>query len=803
MIDHARVVVVGGGVTGCSVLYHLVKKGWSDVILCERTELTAGSTWHSAGHVILYTLNPTISRLNQYGVELYRRLEAETGQNPGFHTCGNLRLATHPDRLLEMKRYLGVAETTGVEAQLLGPEEIRRLHPLMTLDGVLGGVYNPKDGHIAPADLTQALAAGARQGGATIRRNTEVIGLERAAGGEWRVRTSEGDILCEHVVSASGNYTKQTMALAGLPGHSVPVKHQYVVTEAIPALVERRKQGLPELPVFRDPERSFYVRQETDGLAMGAYEDKGEAVFVDGVPSSFGQDLFPDELDKLLPFLELAMERLPLLAETGIKSVINGPMPYTPDDMPLTGPAPGLEDFWLAEGNPFGITLAGGIGWQLAEWIVEGEPSIDMWPCDARRFGSHATRAFCAVKTEEAYERTYRMPKPGEELEAARGMKTSAIHDLLAGQGAVFGEVSGWERPNWFSPQGSEPIEVFTFGRSNAFEPVAGECKAINETAGLADITAMARFAFRGPDAAALLDQLIASKLPDVGAVNTCYVLTRAGTIRSEFTLWREQEDRFFLTGPVAAEIHDFDLLTKTVAGKNAEVANLTGRYGGLLLAGPKAGVILSSIDDRATAEDGALSDAARRCTLDLAPARVIRSRVGGREAFELHTPVEHLRRIFLALLDAGAGAGLTLVGARALESLRLEQGHPAWGLELTRSVDPLSAGLEAAIDFAKPAFRGRDATLARSGSAPDKRLVLIELDRDAPWHPVGAEPVRSDDGSLIGATTSGGYGHLTNKGLALAFLNADALLAESSCTVTILGEPCRGRFFSAGIAAP
>ncbi len=789
MTDHARVVVVGGGVTGCSVLYHLVKKGWSDVVLCERTELTSGSTWHSAGHVILYTLNETISRLNQYGVDLYRRLEAETGQNPGFHTCGNLRLATHPDRLLEMKRYLGVARVTGVEAVMLDPDEIGNLHPLMDMDGVLGGVFNPTDGHIAPADLTQAFATGARQGGAKIRRQTEVIGFEQQKGGEWLVRTDKGDILCEHVVSATGNYTKQTLAMLGRPGHSVPVKHQFVVTEPIPDLVERKAAGLPELPVFRDPEQSFYVRQEGVGLAMGAYEEKGEAVFVAGVPASFGQDLFPDELDKLLPFLERAMGRIPALAEAGIKDVINGPMPYTPDDMPLTGPAAGLTNFWLAEGNPFGITLAGGIGWQLAEWIVEGEPSIDMWPCDSRRFGSHATRAYSAVKTEEAYEHTYRIPKPGEELEAARGMKTSPIHDLLAARGAVFGEVAGWERPNWFATEGTEPVEHASFGRSNAFAPVGTEFEALTTTAGVADATATTRFAVSGPGAAAFLDTLVASTLPEVGSVGSGLILSHRGTIRSEISLWRRSENDFFVTGPIAAENYDLDLLLKAAAGSGVAVENLTGRYGGLQLLGPRVRDILVAIDDRATAEDGVIDDAARACTLALLPALVLRTAIGETAGYAIHTAAEHLRRIFLALVEAGADHGLKPVGARALAALGLEAGLPGWPSEFGRSVDPFSAGLGAVVDFKKPEFRGRDAAFSLSKAAPAQRLVRLAFDADCERDPLGAEAVCDSDGTLIGATTSGGYGYGSGRPLAFAYVDAGTAADDRPCTVTLLGE--------------
>ncbi len=770
----ARVVVVGGGVVGCSVAYHLTRKGWSDVVLFERNELTAGSTWHSAGHVILYTLNDTISRLNQYGVDLYKQLEAETGQATGFHVCGNLRLATHADRLDEFKRYMSIARASGVQAELLGPAEIKELWPLMQTDGVLAGILNPDDGHIAPADLTQSLAAGARQGGATIYRNTEVTAMTPQGGG-WLVRTDQGDIICEHVVSCTGNHTKQTLEMVGLTAQSVPVKHQFIVTEPIPELQARREAGLPELPVMRDPESSFYVRQEGVGLAMGCYEEKGRTVFVDSIPPDFSFQLFPDDLDPLLPYLERATVRVPPLETAGVKNVINGPMPYTPDDMPTAGPAYGLRNFWLAEGNPFGVTLAGGIGWQIAEWIVEGEPSIDMWPCDSRRYGDFATRRYSALKTEEAYEHTYLLPKPEEELPAGRPLKTTPIHDLLLARGAVFGAVYGWERPNWFAPSGVEARDVCSFHRPNYFEHVGAECRLATETVGISDASHAARFRLSGPGAVALLEQVLCTRLPDPGGVAAGYALTRLGRVRSEFTVVREAPDDVLLLGAAAAERYDHDLLQKALPDDGSVLLeNLTGIEAALSLTGPHAADLIAKVTGEAP------TDPVATVTASLSPARLVRL---GAASWQLQMRGEFLRHVFLKVEEAGESLGAGLVGARAAESLRLDAGTPAWGPELNRGRDALSAGLKPLIAFDRPGFTGRLAILEADRLA--SRLVRLQLRGNDRFDARGQEPVRIAGGETVGATTSGGYGHVSGRSLAFAYVEAEA----SDYEVLLMGD--------------
>lgn len=779
----ARVVVVGGGVIGCSVLYHLAKKGWSDVVLCERTELTAGSTWHAAGNVISYTLDETISRLNQYGSDLYARLEADTGVPSGYHRCGNLRLATHPDRLDEFRRYLGLAQQTGVEARLVTPQEIEELWPFMNVEGVLGGLYNPGDGHIAPADLTLSYAAGARKYGAKIHRNTEVTGFTETTEG-WVVHTSGGDIACEHVVSCTGNYTKQTMGFLGLPAHVVSLRHQYIVTEAIPELAERRKKGLPEMPVMRDPEQLFYCRQEGDGLVMGAYEGRGETCFVDGVPANFGMDLFPDQLDELLPYLEAAIERIPHLKTVGLRSIINGPQPYTPDDLPYTGPAFGKRNFWLGEGNPFGVTLSGGIGWQLAEWIVEGAPSIDMSPCDSRRFGKYATRTWAARKTEEAYERTYLIPKPGEELAAARMLKVSAVHDVLAQRGAVFGAVYGWERPNWFVPDGVSQDEQYSFYRSSYFDHVGEEVRAARGGLVLSDISHTAKFRVNGPGTDDYISGLITGDLPAIGQHAIGYVMTAAGGFRAVFDVARLAHDDMILQAGPAREMIDWDLLTKS-APTNVRIDNLTGREGALLLSGPGAADLLArlSVADIADKklepmdEVGCPVGAVKEMICGYAPIRLHRTDPFSVSGYELHCESEFLRHVLLQILD---GSDARLIGARALEVLRLEQGQPALGTELTPMMTPVQAGLQ-------------------PGDS-DHVLVQLELRDTAPVDPIGHESVGNASGRVIGHTTSGGHGHSAGRGLAFAMIERSALKDSEGLSIRILDTAYPARILAGAV---
>lgn len=736
MLDRAEVLIIGGGAVGCSIAYHLARKGCRDIVVCEKHELASGATAFAAGHVILYTLDATISRLNRHSVDLYGRLEAETGMAPGYHACGNLRLATHPRRLDEFRRYLGVAEATGVEARLLTPEEIAALWPLMSTEGILGGLYNPRDGHIAPADLTQSLAAGARKYGARFNRNCAVTALAQDADGFWRVETSQGTVLARHVVAASGNHAQHVAGMVGLTAQCVAVRHQYFVTEPLPELSERRRAGLPEMPVMRDPEDVFYCRQEGDALLVGAYDGRGEARFVDHPPAGMAEP-FPDEMEKLLPYLERAVERIPALGTAGVRRIINYAMPYTPDDLPTVGPAFGLKNLWLAEGNPFGITLAGGIGWQMAEWILEGVPSIDMACCDSRRFGEWATREWSARKVEEAYERTYLLPKPGEELPAARDLRTSPIHDLLAARGARFGAVAGWERPNWFAPDGV--VDEPSFYRPNWHATVGTECRAATTGVALADITHGAVIRVSGAGAAGLLGRILSADLPATGFAAAGYVRAPNGGIEAEVSVVRESGDRFILTTAAVQERRVLDALLRAASERNRpRIDNLTSCEGALLLFGPSARHHLQKATTAALDNEAFSPGSVKTITVGYASVRAVRTDPFGLPGYRLHVRADMLRHVFLAVEQ-----GATLIGARALESLRLESGEPAWPSELNVETTP---------------------------DGP-RQLVHLRIE-GADTVPHGLEPVRDRSGRVVGRTTTAGWGHVRNEALAFALLD-------------------------------
>ncbi len=571
MQSHARVVVIGGGVVGVSTLYHLAKKGWKDLVLLERKELTSGSTWHAAGLLPLFNMSYSVGQIHKYSVELYSRLKAEIGQEAGLRQVSNIRLACTKDRMDEYQFYAGVAKTIGVDVNFLSPDDVKKVWPLCSIEGVIGAIQHPDDGYIQPAELTQALAKGARQLGAKIYRRTAVTGIRAERNGEWSVETTSGDIVCEHVVSATGNFARKTGAMVGLEVPVIPVEHQFIVTDAHPEIRSRQEQGLPEMGVLRDSDASFYMREENGGLLLGPYEKGAPCCFIDGPSEESEYELFEADLDRLEPHLEAAIERVPIFGEVGVKQIYNGAICYTPDGSPIIGPAWGLKNFWLNEGHSFGITAAGGAGWQLAEWIVDGEPTIDMMGVDPRRFGAYASNEYLLKKNEEAYSMVFTVHYPDEERPAGRPVKRAPCYGRMLEKGAVFGSIFGWERPNWFAPDGyfvpeSElakpntilhenyaPVsgsgkvrEKWSFRRSNYFEFVGAECLHVHNKVGLLDMSAFSKNMVEGPGAEDWLESLFANRLPrNIGRIGLCHLLTAKGGVRSEFTVYRLAVDQF------------------------------------------------------------------------------------------------------------------------------------------------------------------------------------------------------------------------------------------------------------------
>ena len=815
MKSHARAVVIGGGVVGVSTLYHLARMGWTDSVLIERKELTSGSTWHAAGLLPLFNLSYSVGQMHKYSVGFYPTLEAETELNVGFRNVSNIRLARTRDRMDEYRYYAGVARTIGVEVNFLTPDEVKAIWPLAETGDLLGAIQHPADGYIQPADLTQALARGARQRGATIHRQTTVTGIVQQPGGEWLVQTDQGDITCEHVISCTGNFARRTGAMVGLDVPVIPVEHQYIVTEAHPEIQARKAAGLPEMGVLRESDSSWYMREEAGGLLLGPYEIGAPACYVDGPDPQSEYELFQEDLDRLGPYIETAITRVPAFGEVGVKRVYNGAIAYTPDGSPIVGPAPGLKNFWLNEGHSFGVTAAGGAGWQLAHWIVDGEPTIDMMGVDPRRFGAYAGRGYLKEKNEEAYAKVFTVHYPDEERTAARPLRRFPCHDRMAALGAVFGSVFGWERPNWFAPAGyglteaeldkpdvllnenhpeaatGQPVrEKWSFRRSNYFAHVGAECRHVHTHVGLQDMSAFAKFEVTGPGAEAWLDSLFTNKVPSaVGKVSLTYLLTARGGVRAEFTVFKEGPGRYYLVSAGALERHDHDYLVKACpTDGSVRIDKVTTAHGVFVLAGPKSRDVLARVTD------ADLSNAAfpwltgRMIDIGAAPVRALRVNFIGELGWEIHHPIEMQNYIFDKLFEAGAAFDIKPFGIRAMDSLRLEKSYKLIPRELSIEYCALESGLSRFISMKKPGFFGKEALVAWSERGFANRAVTLEVHGVTDADARGSEPIWQGD-ELVGRATSGGFGWRVEKSLALAMVRPDLAEVGTELEITILGE--------------
>ena len=798
MKTHVRVLVIGGGVVGVSTLYHLTKKGWKDVALIERTELTAGSTWHAAGLLPLFNMSYTVGQLHKYSVDLYKRLPQETGQDVSFHVSGNLRLATCRERMDEYQKYCGTANTIGVPFELISPQRVKELWPLLELGGtaetpaIIGALYHPDDGHIAPADLTMALRKGARAGGAEIYEHTEAQSIARTNGGEWRVSTPKGEITAEHLVFATGNYARQTGRLICLNVPAIPVEHQYIVYDESPELKSYRQAGGRELAVLRESDQSYYLREERLGWILGPYEKGAPARFADGVPDWFGRSLFPGDLDRLVPHVEAATRRVPALENCGIKDIVNGPISYTPDGSPLIGPAWGVRNVWLNEGHSFGITAAGGSGWQLAEWITAGEPGIDMLAVDPRRFGAYTSRRYVVKKNEETYRNVFTVHFPDEERAEARPAKTSPVYDRLKAMGAVFGQRYGWERANWFAPAGAAARDEWSFRRSNYFAHVGREVRLMRERVGVIDLTPFTKHEVTGPGAEAWLDRLVANKVPSrVGRMALSHALTERGGIRSEFTITKLADERFYVVSAGAAERYDGDYLEKALPQDGSvRLRNITNARGTFVVAGPNSRAVLGALTD--TPLDNESFPWLTAHTIEAALAvdvYALRVNFVGSLGWELHFPIEYAHNLFDALFEAGAPHGIGMVGMRAMESLRMEKSYRMWGSDLTVDYTPFEASLDRFVRIKKGDFIGRAALERQLAAGVPNRFVTLEVHGVTDADPLGNEPLFDKAGRMVGRATSGYYGHHVKKSLAIGYVRAECAAVGTPLSILILGE--------------
>ena len=789
MKSQARAVVIGGGAVGIATLYQLTRKGWSDVVLLERKELTSGSTWHAAGLLPLFNMSYSVGQIHKASVALYQTLEAETGQNVGFSKVSNIRLALSRDRMDEYHQYAGVAATIGVEVEFLTPQQVKEIWPLCNVEDLVGAIRHPEDGYIQPADLTQALAKGARARGAEIYRHTRVTVIEQKPSGDWLVRTDRGDITCEHVVSATGNFARQTGWMVGLEVPVIPVEHQYIVTEPHPEIVRRHEQGLPEMGVLRESDGSWYMREEAGGLLLGPYEKGAPCCYTDGPREDAEYELFQDDLERLTPHIEAAINRVPAFGEVGVKEVYNGAICYTPDGSPIIGPAWGLRNFWLNEGHSFGITAAGGAGWQLAEWIVEGEPTIDMLGVDPRRFGDYASKAYLREKNEEAYANVFTIHYPDEERPAGRPLRMAPCYDRMKALGAVFGQKFGWERPNWFAPKGTPQEDHWSFRRSKWFEHVGSECRNLAENVGLLDMTAFAKARVSGPGAEAFLDRLVANRVPQrTGRLNLCHALNTRGGVHSEFTILREGQDSFYLVSAGAWQRLDHDWLTKHMPQDGSvQFQNLTGALGVLVVAGPKARELLRRVSDADFSNAAFPWLTGQEIDVGLAPTRALRVNFVGELGWELHHGLEYQNHIVDALMNAGRDLGLRPFGIRAMDSMRIEKSYRLIGTELSLEYAAFESGLERFVHPNKGDFIGRDALVRWRERGFSNRFVTLEVQGVTDADALGNNPLYAGD-RLVGRATSGNYGFRLGTSLALAMVKPEVADLGTELEMDILG---------------
>ena len=789
MKSKARAVVIGGGVVGVSTLYHLAAKGWDDSILLERKSLTSGSTWHAAGLLPLFNMSYSVGQIHKYSVRFYQELQDETGMDVGFRKVSNIRLASTQDRMDEYLQYKGVADTIGVEVNVLSPQEIKDCWPLVSTENLIGAIQHPEDGYIQPADLTQAFAKGARDKGAKIEINTNVISIKKSPNDTWIVETDKGHIECEHVISCSGNFARKTGKMVGLDLPVIPVEHQYIVTEQHPLIKERKDKNLPELGVLRDSDASWYMREEAGGLILGPYEQGAPACYVDGPDENSEYELFQEDLDRISDHIESAIFRVPIFGEVGVKKVYNGAIAYTPDGSPIIGPAWDLKNFWINEGHSFGVTAAGGAGWQLAEWIVNGNPTIDMLGVDPRRFGDYATKSYLIEKNEEAYANVFTVHYPDEERPAARPLRTAPCYERLKKMGGVFGVSFGWERANWFAPNGVEAIDDWSFRRSSYHEHIGAEIQNMSKNVGLLDLSGFAKCRISGSSAENFLNFLVANKISKtIGRVSLCHALNSLGGVHSEFTITKEAENSFYLVSAGAYQRLDHDWIKKNMPTDNSVIfEDLTNSKGVLVLAGPKSRELMKLVSKDNFENENFPWLTSQIVNIGNYPVLAMRVNFVGELGWELHHPIEYQNQIFDILFQHGSKLNLKPFGIRAMDSLRIEKSYRLPGRELSIEYAALESGLNRFVSENKGDFIGRDGLAEWKSKGLSYGFVTLEVHNVKDADALGNNPIYLD-GKVIGRATSGGYGHRIKKSLVLAMINPSLIKTGLKVKIDILG---------------
>ena len=792
MKRHYRVVVIGGGIVGTSILYHLTRHGWSDVALIERSELTAGSTWHAAAGFHALNDDPNIAALQAYTINLYKEVEAESGQSVGMHMPGGYSLATTPARWEWLKAECAVYQTLGIGARLATPEEIVADCPIVDPVALLGGLFDPHEGAVDPHGTTHAFAGAARKRGADVILRNRVTAIQQLPNGHWRLETEQGPVTTEHVVNAGGLWARRVGLMAGIDLPLTPMQHHYLITEDLPELLARPD----EMPCVTDLEGFTYLQQERKGVLLGVYERNPKHWKTEGADWDYGMELIPEEIDRISPELAIAFQRFPSLQEAGIRKWINGAFTFTPDGNPLVGPVPGLKNYWAACGCMSGFSQGGAIGLVLSNWIVSGDPGHDIFGMDVARYGGFASGdKYLRDMTAQFYSRRFVMAYPNEELPAGRPLKTTPSYDAQKAAGARFGVVWGMETPQYFVPGKPEFAETPTLRRSNAHDIVAAEVTATRTAAGLLDTGVYGRYEVSGVGAEVWLDQLLASALPQIGRLRLAPMLTPAGKLMGDLTVARLGPDRFWLVGSYYLQEWHLRWFNDHLPNQGVRIENLSESWLGFSLSGPRSRDILARLTREDVSDNALPFLACRTMDVGLTKAVVARLSLTGELGYEITVRASQQRALWEALMTAGAAFGIRPIGMRAQDSLRLEKGYGVWSLEFAQSYTPAMSGLDRFIAFDKGDFIGREAALVEAATGPTQRLVLLSVDAtDADV--TGYEPV-SARGKQVGFVTSGAYGHYVRQSLALAYVDRAIADAPMPLTVEVVGDVRPARILS------
>jgi len=787
-----RVAIIGGGVVGCSVLYHLTKLGWSDVMLIERSELTSGSTWHAAGG--FHTLNgdTNMAALQGYTIKLYKELEAITGMSCGLHHVGGVTLAETQERFDMLKAERAKHRFMGLETEIVSPEEIKKIAPVTNIDGIIGGLYDPLDGHLDPSGTTHAYAKAARMGGATIETHCKVIETNQRPDGSWDVVTEKGTIHAEHIVNAGGLWAREVGAMAGIYFPLHPMEHQYIVTDEVPLIKEIVEAG-GEHPHVMDPAGESYLRQEGRGLCIGFYEQPCRPWAVDGTPWNFGHELLPDDFDKIEDSIDFAYKRFPALAEAGVKSVIHGPFTFAPDGNPLVGPVPGVRNYWSACAVMAGFSQGGGVGLMLAQWMVDGECERDTAAMDVARYGDWITPGYTRPKVVENYQKRFSISYPNEELPAARPFRTTPMYDIFDEMGAVWGHQYGMEVPNYFAAKGEARFETPSFRRSNAFEATAREVKAVREAVGINEIHNFGKYRITGSGARAWLDRIMAGRVPQQGRLSLTPMLSPKGRLIGDFTISCLSEGEFQLTASYGAQAYHMRWFLQNLDA-NVSIENVSDQVNGFQIAGPQAAAVLQACT-RTDISDMRFLDV-RRLTVGMVDCVVQRVSYTGDLGYEIYCDLPSQRALWTTLWGEGQSHGMKPFGMRAMMSLRLDKFFGSWLSEFSPDYTAAETGLDRFISFKKPVeFIGRSAAEVERETGAERKLCAFEVDaEDADV--VAYEPIWLD-GDVVGFCTSGGYSHFAQKSIALGFVPVERATEGLEVEIEILGKKQRARLIT------